>query len=396
MSHKADSSLGIEMVEEHINNAYSSVPVPITKNDAMFTTDSTPSTNIDETTLRSLHEEQLFNGSCNETNTMDLVQILGGIDDILKTYLDHPDITLNPTQMHKIHQIISKPQQRSSITTKPTSNGIPLEDTKDRLYVEIEVDPDDNYLTTLCASNTSKIRKLIEHKVHVFFLTISIICYAILFAGPSHIDMLYFVVISLCWWIPLQIFLLLSINRKLFGFIRSSFDFWVKSGYAVVFIVTGTWYPWKVAQNEIHIVILYLFSVLSPISIISLVPLIGAFDGIHGMRYVKIFAPGCVSFLYLFISFRWEFMIYSYPDPSVVTVPGDIKISLLSIGATATRVMGIFFVKQTYSALKNVKNEGVYATSFGVKPRLIWKSKGAKGKEVTEKVQVINTQNTIY
>eukprot|EP01084_Bolivina_argentea_P118672 210509_1 len=58
--------------------------------------------------LYQLHTEQLSNGQSNDDNTLELINILGGIDNILKHYLSNKDDSnINREQINEIHKIIT-------------------------------------------------------------------------------------------------------------------------------------------------------------------------------------------------------------------------------------------------------------------------------------------------
>ena len=82
----------------------------------------------DKSILLNIHQQQLKYIDNNNDKTNELVNILGGIDNILKLILSSNDIELHNDQLHQIHDLIKDKQQPldplwSSLTTTVRSMG---------------------------------------------------------------------------------------------------------------------------------------------------------------------------------------------------------------------------------------------------------------------------------
>ncbi len=68
---------------------------------------------ISKTLLQRTHQHQIESGIKNDEFQQDIVEILGGIDEIL-THLFESNIIFTQKQMNDIYQIISEPQTNNS------------------------------------------------------------------------------------------------------------------------------------------------------------------------------------------------------------------------------------------------------------------------------------------
>eukprot|EP01083_Nonionella_stella_P202343 739285_1 len=99
---------------------------------------------ITKTILHQTHTKQLECGQNNKQNELQILAALGGIDEVLSTYLTNSDITLRSQTIKTIYEII-EPQQSTTIRSDPKANE-EINSINKKPDVSISLDPSDNFL----------------------------------------------------------------------------------------------------------------------------------------------------------------------------------------------------------------------------------------------------------
>ncbi len=78
---------------------------------------------ISQSILNNIHQHQLQNGKRNDNKQKEIIDIFGGIDDMLSIVLQS-NCNLNQTQINKLHNVIINPhkQQQTKVINKPSQN----------------------------------------------------------------------------------------------------------------------------------------------------------------------------------------------------------------------------------------------------------------------------------
>ena len=234
--------------------------------------------------LNNLHSEQLSDGDNNRYNTLEIVNIFGGIDEILTHYLESNDITLNNNQLQQINQILITPQKYQQkrkavpvIQIRDNKNNSNLEDCIDQYFNEtFTFDVNDTYLHSLFHPKHANIIINVLHSniVNILFgvvLSIAFVTSLVMDTDNAWILSIC-TVIELCLvLIPFTLFTILSFNRAAFKLVLGSFEFWFKFIYTLIAGVLKCWLePYYGVLYFIHSLLYIIFVVLLIICISSL------------------------------------------------------------------------------------------------------------------------------
>ncbi len=137
--------------------------------------------------LKSLIDEQVKMGENNSDNkTVDIVNVFGGINNLLQTIIDLNDKSiLSQDRINIIHQIITAPKQsqqtHDTIAAKTQIKTDKNDQNEDGAQIQLKLDATNTYLTSFVGESSSfKINSPIHHKVSVLSVVVSFIVYLIL------------------------------------------------------------------------------------------------------------------------------------------------------------------------------------------------------------------------
>eukprot|EP01084_Bolivina_argentea_P229230 386951_1 len=126
--------------------------------------------------LQEIHDNQLENGENNDERALNIVNILGGIDSILTTYLGNNMITTQ-SKMEQLHQIITiqnpftpKPQNLVSIpSNQRASNNENIVMFHDDLNLLFAIDENDNFFP---AQYSQRLMSIVHSRLNLILFVI--------------------------------------------------------------------------------------------------------------------------------------------------------------------------------------------------------------------------------
>eukprot|EP01084_Bolivina_argentea_P197491 338444_1 len=214
--------------------------------------------NINTKLLHNLHEEQLSNGKNNSDNTLNIVNALGGIDLILRDYLDqtnHAMISrLNQIQLNQIKQIITTPERyRQANKLKSLSNihqNHPNNIKEYTYHLEYEFCDKNIFLSKI-------FDEWIAHKIISILYSKSLVIINVLLAISgvwitntmlnNWIKLTYGLLIS-CIIIVYVILVIMSCNQIALKKVICSFEFWFR-----IYITLATLCLWSILRYHTFI-----------------------------------------------------------------------------------------------------------------------------------------------
>lgn len=299
------------------------------------------------TSLTKLHSELLENGAtCNDYKD-ELIDILGGIDNILSHYISNQqdNFSLTQQQITQIGKILSEN----------------VEDPQPMLRTDLFLKKHDDWIHYFFQSETAaKITKTIWNKwvigiILVFIVLVFIGSFANTFTPSTFdqprkiIEIILIIIITIY-----AILLILAVNRFVFKKITRSFEFGFKTFYAIRLAVSYHLYTWQIQGdqetnflNVIHLLFVTIAIVL-PVIVVSL------FDGYNIKISNKMVFGISFSLFYTLQAFIWTF---NFVDPGNeasidITSNGFVKYPVIAMMGSSTRIIAIFFWKQTLWSIR--------------------------------------------
>ena len=283
-----------------------------------------------------LHQTQLMNGN-NERNMRKLVEILGGIDQILSDYLK-PDsnMILSNDQLQAIENIIE---------SKPSETNV----ADDKQSIVYTFNKSNTFLHSIFGlQRGNKILNLIFNKLLWIIMALANVM-AYIFSVMLEFDsfpILICIMLMLIGNVIVLIFILLSVNRNLFNRSIKHFVFWFKTLTVIQTLTITTIIElvyekeelWSTGYGIVLTFCMRLFGILCVIIFSSI-------DGYAASRGFKfIFGLG-MSLLYTKIAVYATFNAKLVP--AEIQISSALNISLRSIQASGYRVLSIFLWRQT-------------------------------------------------
>ena len=294
--------------------------------------------------LYNVHRNQFERGITNENNVVEVINILGGIEQIEKT------CNVN----HRFLKFKSLKDQR----------------------LEYNIDDENTFWHNFCNRNTAnKLISILHNKWMKVFIIIVHGTWSLWWIfltpdwGSSEINYkLYFIYkdINLCIVSIWQIMIILGANKRIFWMVTSSFWFWFKMWliirYVIYFLIILYYYD--VYEYQGHIfgnIVLCIHLVL--LILMTCIP-----DAFHIDKRLKLFW----SFVALFVVGSWAIsdMYYSSLGTNIsvgITVKG-VKISGYTEMIDSEATLLLVFCKQIFTLIKNW-NHGSKATILRLSPR---------------------------
>eukprot|EP01084_Bolivina_argentea_P233716 393572_1 len=91
-------------------------------------------TQINKQTLLTAHIKQLTNDENNDDHAIQIVNILGGIDNILNEYLSNESINITNDRLNKLDSIVSR---RTKISNPSNNNKLEIYDNDKNIYDKV-------------------------------------------------------------------------------------------------------------------------------------------------------------------------------------------------------------------------------------------------------------------
>eukprot|EP01083_Nonionella_stella_P049458 131796_1 len=322
--------------------------------------------------LQEIHDNQLENGENNDERALNIVNILGGIDSILTTYLGNNMITTQ-SKMEQLHQIITiqnpftpKPQNLVSIpSNQRASNNENIVMFHDDLNLLFAMDENDNLFP---AQYSQRLMSIVHSRLNlILFVIIFLIDQLILsdtLVVPLIVELFIdMIIITEC------ILFLFSINRKACKMTVKTFEFWLK----MTWIINSAGLELYIDSSpEITDWSDQLINVLG-------MACFAMFDGVHiSNRLFPAVGSVLVGLSYMYWSIRYQFFDSIEEDKSIYIAEG-ISFSAINALASIWRILGIFIAKQSVNIILHPK----HATFIYVKPELKWQHTNATNMAVS-------------
>eukprot|EP01083_Nonionella_stella_P141775 437469_1 len=304
---------------------------------------------IDTNYVSELHSDLINTGkSCGDERQ--LVQVLGGIDEILQHYLQQQ--LLNPTQLQSIHSILTANTTNACTTVNAMESlSVDMDGVDHHLPIfgTIVLNTKNTFLHQLCSAHQAEqILNILYHKLTVSSVVITLlyhnICVAIeYFSTIPWFDSVGYLVSELMAdviAVSYIICIMLSVNKTAIKFTLSTFEFWLKFLTA---IVLGT--------------CTYLYDALDPdVSVLQklvhracftevwvAVTLYSVMDGLNIKPGIKaILAIGFACYISVFALY---YTLFEQTD-QMITLWDGCAISLLHMIASTNRILSIFLWRQ--------------------------------------------------
>ena len=341
-------------------------------------------TKITKSSLLKIHQKQLDNHENNEHNLYELLDVFGGIDQILHEYLQNNTIQLTDEQLENIHQIINPSQSpiNLSITTNHTITRLPttvlspqaqtqlnqplnpnsqppndLESvTTDAFYYVF--DENKTYLHKYFGKQTTaKLLSILHNKfIHVLMgITMTLYLVLLLLFFGALMSAILSIICSVFLWIPFCCLWLLSVNIEGGRIVCKTIDFWFKLVCAFGHVITVNiiyfgyrWNEWENATLSMIATILMGIVIILGIAVVSL------FDAVKMNKIWKIIVSGLCALLAILWTISQQFTAYQAGEV-FVEISGEIGFSLIAINISTTRVLAIFLAKQAYNTWQTTK-----------------------------------------
>eukprot|EP01084_Bolivina_argentea_P301488 520147_1 len=199
---------------------------------------------ITKETLQQLHQQKMSDH--NYTNNMienkvEIVEIFGGIDNVVNICLKSNDVILNNNKLETLHEIInsqSEPKQKN-ILSQEIVNNIDIKKVRvDTMQFEYTFDVNNTFLHSICGDiKAHKIKQCVENKVLLTFYILAVcigIALSSLLGGDSVISNIYQIICLCVLWIPWLLLKHSLFNKHAFKLCVKTFDYWIKVGYGIM------------------------------------------------------------------------------------------------------------------------------------------------------------------
>eukprot|EP01084_Bolivina_argentea_P275838 470508_1 len=306
-------------------------------------------------------------------NIFQLLQILGGCNELLDTLLSHDILTQK--QMTEIHQLLVSAEtptadlysQQTNLQFAPVGVANNT-DSKQELITQLNATTDhfyyqfytsDTYLHSMFSPDTAM--KLINFALSkkIIYSIFTLICVWIILqlifkVGQTPITVIYG--ICMCpFIIALELLVVFSSNREAFKLVRKQFVFYFKVVYSFYFgVLSAIYYAFadETKYKTLAVIeICLLLGFVLPLFII----IVSMFDAINVSRFTKSFSSITIAV----VLSGWTYYFSWHTDWNDKLIFGNI--SLREQIGSALRVLSIFLWSQAWSTVKysKKKTEGI-------------------------------------
>eukprot|EP01083_Nonionella_stella_P310874 1106368_1 len=313
-------------------------------------------------------------------HSLQLIKILGGIENILKHYLSHANVDslLSKEQLHRIHQLLHKhsatPIRRSS-DKKIRETG----DIFDQDPICYELHENDTYLHALFGEHiATQIIQRLHTKPMIIIMALAGICWALLnVVSNSLIYPIYTIVTTCCLWIPFFVIYFLSGNIIASKMILCSFEFWFKLFYALFLgiMVSIHSYHYGITHGWQYPTLQAITCVCALINVCMVIANVSAFDAHHISTFKKLVFASISAALFTFNTIQYSFFLPDSDDFLVYITPNN-SISVASLISSAARILAIFMWRQTVLIIIRSKKQKCVLIKHI--PSITWNAKSGK------------------
>eukprot|EP01084_Bolivina_argentea_P276402 471618_1 len=329
---------------------------------------------ITKESLQEIHKEQILNNGNNKVNTMEIVGIFGGIDQVITTYLESKDVMLSFDQIQRLHGVLTTPikiiEYQQNKLTRIEKDDENINESGDEKQITYTFDISDSYLHHLCQEKTnSNITKIIYSNLTMILVAITPIIWFVLgmIVGRS----IYYYVYSIVMWsaiqIPWLILNILSFNKVAFKLVIRSFDFWIKTFYAMFLTLTIFIYANHLYGNTLQ----RIYDITAVIVTVLIIIFIASFDALYRLK--KKWKSGLTVLFAIWFSWnsvKYQFIAATADDYVLHIKLTNSSISSHSLIASSSRILAIFMWKQAINAFRKKGK----AISITISPYIGWKN----------------------
>ena len=362
----------------------------------MATTDTNSGSIEDE--IRVLHSEQLITRDIydDKERILEIVEAMGGIDSIISEYIsESTDVSLSETQLKAMKNILT-PNVQIPVPAAPTENVSKLKTFLSQKDVESSADSfyytfydSDKFMHCIFKAETvRKIERMLFSKCMP--VTIGILRYIFIFnilhipplqirnnfslfwlitlnaLGRYHwLTSIAIISSSICF-VPYNLLWSLEMNRAAFSLVIWSFDFWMKMGYALLFILFDDIRDYHKERDfnlgvclSGNIIIILVFIVLS------------SFDSLNVRRIYKLHFCVITALFQTLFWIQFTFLLPAEADYVMVIQAFNSEISCSQMIANAAGVLAIFVWKEAFY-MYYYKDQ---CASIYISPHILWKEK---------------------
>ena len=289
--------------------------------------------------LQKLHSRHMDNGTSFIAQSPELVDMLGGIDQILTDYLNSNNkMLLNEIQRQRIHQVISKPPLSDHKNERP----------KDYTYLFLIQSTSIN----LCLNkeNAAKFVRFMFHKLTLLFFSILGVILLIFQIGIKNIsDRTWFVyyqciyyILTILW----LIFVLLITNKSALCVVSKTFEFVLKFTLTLFAILMEYIWFFVVNKPEKNELIEKLVVYISWLALILMMIIFSSLDALYVKIWIKTYLGFVLSVI--LIIHTWNISLNDTLD--ILEIVGT-SISLGSLAVSSLNFVLLFVIKQTVLSL---------------------------------------------
>lgn len=282
-----------------------------------------------KTALTIIHEKIL---ALLDTATTDVIQISAFLN------------TLEQDQLQSLHQILIY-QQQSHTTDQHHRSQVSNE------HLTYVFNLRNHYLNERIANS------LFDQRVLIFMAIIFVIRQILVWI-LGQIFIFYVYTLGMCSiFVIWCLMILLSLDKECMTKVLSSFDFWIKSGYAVMYGIANFIKEFQGDHTDDYLenIIGDIENVMWSITVILLIVIIGSMDAIPSQRLSpQSKAIGSVLFALYFSFWAIQFQFFVPEEEDVrITIDGTHSVfSMNSLRTNAYRIIALFLWKQGFNAMK--------------------------------------------
>lgn len=311
--------------------------------------------------LNTHHQQLASSGGINKDDAIKVMNVLGGIDDILRNY-----IQITQRSVSSNEELLSKNQIQQICKILCSQEEVSSTNNNDKVVRYFQ--KRDTFLYSLFEAKTAyKITKLLWNKcVIAMFSIITIAWYFPAVAFRSIYTMEIFFILEVIYFTMLGMyfaFIILSSHREIFCKILRRFDFWLKLYYCIkIIVLSWVYYP----SVDLYTKQEYGFFLFARVVATLIIIYFSSIDGFD-VSWKSIILLGIgLSILFTVDSLRWTFD--GRPD-FTFNIYRNISVSLTAEISSATRILAIFLWKQVFQILIKRGSESILIRIY---PKIQW------------------------
>eukprot|EP01083_Nonionella_stella_P211804 765397_1 len=341
--------------------------------------------------VQQLHKEQASINQINNTKQiLELVELFGGIENVLSTYLHSNDVALSNHQLLRIQEMMTVPIPFQQKNKTKTLTKLKQDDNKmaeDGNFVRFTFNVNNSYLHSMFTEkNVTKMINIVFNRFYTLFVIASYFAMWALkrqYGRPWQYNMCSMIIRVFFWIIPMSI-CILSFNKVAFKLVINSFDFWIKVIYAIMLGGARCIYQ----RHQMELMGRDTYDVIfergvGVICTIFIVIFVSSFDA-QALLHIKwkVIMSIILAISFSFNSFSYEFLESDDVDLVIPIKATNTSFSMHSFLASCTRILAIFIWKQAFIIYRSkMQNKCV---SIRVRPYIEWIGIHTNDKTSTE------------